>query len=428
MEGSMKYYKIKTNLEQYSELFRLVLKIADMELQNEIVQAINEIPLCACMREKISKSTQTGEDGNFIELKYAPNTGKRRRKRSKKGPEVISTTPAKKPVIEIISDESICPPSTTISPAPSSIQPQSSSEFPEEFVDEMLSGNCSGSEIFPQNDDLDYIKKTMTKEFLTRNIRNDGYLPIETAIISKDFQLLQRQLFVHKHSKTDLNNIFTEDEFENNLLELAVRYKCPMHFFEALLDHGMIFDTTDSCGNTILHLISDYSENLELFSTFLEKLPIEHLTLQNIEGCSVLHICVKRNKYKMIQVLLDHIDLKLDLKTLKIKDSLDSSEEFYIEMYKEAFQNINERKQLHPMKEKILSLRENKSGRTALLMALGLEQLHIVYMLLNHLADPFVKDYNDSNCQTFLTNFKTKDLEDIVINVNQILNELRKSA
>ncbi|KAL5278838.1 hypothetical protein ACFFRR_003456 [Megaselia abdita] len=425
MEGNQRYIEIKRNLEHYNELIRLVLKVKDTELQMEIMCAINAIPSCInCMKkETAEKATQTVKDENYIALKYSDNQGKRKRKRSKKGPEVIPT-PAQKAKIEILKQEVLVKPSTSTETLP---QIPSTSEFPDSFVDEILKGNVT--DVFPPPNDLMYIQNTMIREFITSLKRVDGVLPIQTAIKVKDFKLLQRQLFVLGVRQIDLNSIFTEED--ENLLELAIRSKCSLEYFEKLIHYGMKFDTINCFDDSILYVVGNISDDEELFSFFLKKLPLDFLMKLNSDGFSVFHICVKRNKFKMIQVLLDHIDGVLGLNPLKLIDSEDlNSEDMVEKAYKRAFLNINERKQIHKTKEGILNLKEIISGRTSLMVALSSNQIHIAYMLLNHWADPSVVDLSGCDCQSLLNNdekTKNKHLEDVIVNVTTILKELRNN-
>lgn len=431
MEGNQKYVEIKRNFEHYRELLRLVLKVEDKELQTNILAAINSIPHCLnCMRKETdTKASQTGEDGQYIDLKYSDNSGKRKRKRSKKGPEVIPT----KRIIEIISQE-IIKPESEAKPKPSTSEGKSESTESEnleglgDFVKQFIEGSVCESDVFPQ-DNLKYIERTMIEEFIAAYKRVDGLLPIQTAIKEKDFRLFQRQLYVLNKRNIDLNGILTEED-EQNLLELAVRSDCSFEYFDHLFKYGIQCDTIDSFNDySILDVIIDSSNNTELFSYFLKKLPLDFLKIKNSDGYGVLHMCVKKNKFRMVQALLNHVDEALELKPLKVPEHEDTRE--LENWYKEAFSSISERKQIHDIKEAILNLQDTASGRTPLLVALSSQYFHIAYMLLNHLADPSIADYSGNDSQAFLNNgkkTKNKTLEDITVNVSTILKELRECS
>lgn len=433
MEGNQRYIEIKRNFKEYDELVRLVLKVEDTELQTDIMRAINSIPPCynCLLKERADKATQTGEDGNFIDLKYADNVGKRKRKRSKKGPEVIhsstSSSPVEKPKIQILSQKVITGPTST-----SNSQPGTPEFVDDAFVDKVLSGNVL--EVFPPQDDLEYIQKTMIDEFIACYRRVDGLFPVQAAIKDHDFKLFQRQLWVLHVRKIDLNSInsvFQDgEEVFQNLFELAIRNKCPIDYFENLIKYGLKVDTIDCFdGNNILHDIVNLSEDLDLLTYFLKIVPLDFLKDLNYDGYGVLHICAKKNQFRMIQVLLDHVDEVLNLKPLKFDESVIlDDEDMYEQEYKQAFLTISERKQIHETKEAILNLKDTTSGRTPLLVALSSQHIHIVYMLLNHLADPSIIDYNGCDSQTFLNNgdkAKNKQLEDMFVNVSTILKELK---
>lgn len=436
MDGNQKYQDRQENKKYYSELMGLVLKIEDMKLQANITAAINSIPCFLHCIPKETKATQTWEreDRRFIDLKYSDTQGKRKRRRSKKGPEVIPTKkvieilshkilqPSTSSTTSVISKSPTPPPETELLPIPSD------QDLP--FVEKMLEGDELDLDVFPEQNDMRYIQNTMIEEFISCYKQENGFYPIQAAIMEDNFKWFQRQLYVLNFRKINLNEIFTEEN-HLNLLELAINSKLelPLEYFENLLKYGMKYDTVDESNkNSILDVIVRFSDNVEYFSYFLKKLPLDFLTNLNSDGCGILHMCVKKNQFKMVQILLDHIDACLQLKPLVFEGSTNMEKADVVEnVYKEAFLSICERKQSHETKEGILNLQETTSGRTPLLMALSSQYLHIAYMLLNHLADPSIKDFSGNDALAFLANSnKNNHLEDVIVNVSTILKELRE--
>lgn len=436
MPGNTRLSEIKR--QQLDELFRLVMLIKDRQLQNEIIAALNALKF---VKPTNSRSTQTVEqaqemnivkdapvENRLIKLKYSENP--RKRKRSKKGPVVISS---KRSSVEIVSNVVVTQPP---------VEPATTSEFPSIFespplldVDFVMDPRMDLSDIerdaFPDKNDMEYIEKKMIEEFIACYKLVNGFYPIQVAIMEHDFKLFQRQLYVLNARKIDLNDIFTEEN--QNLLELAIMSKCPLKYFDHLINYGMKFDIIDnSNNNNILDVIACSSDDEKLFSYFLRKLPIDLLRDVNADGSAVLHSLVKKNQFKMIHVLLNHIDEVLKLKPLKFEESsvIECQKEME-ELYKKAFPKIIERREIHKMKCDILNLQDEVSGQTPLLVALSSQYTHIAYMLLNHLADPSIKEYSGSDYQTYLVNKnKTKDkqLEDVITKVLIILSEMRKCS
>lgn len=432
--------------KEFNDLFQVLFKIPDKDLHNRVVNAINNNSYCVYCRKKaiISRESSTQTDSmlcskpenkvsftdRIIHFKSYKTQGVRKRKKTKKGPEVVQSPKSQllypqEAMKRKIQDPMVMIPTIKARRISSSSMSSLDSNLLLSAMDEVLmTGEVSEEQI----------KIQMVAEYRQCLVYRDGLLPIQEAIKYRDCNKFQRQLFVLAFKKININDLYTDDDCQLNLMELAVKSKCSLFFFEKLLENGMLVKDLDEDGNSVVNLICkwmDYSFD-NVLKLILTRVTVDVLKIGNQEGMTVFHHCVLKDNYKMLKTLLDFVDEKLGIPLIPnyLNHKLETDEDFFA-FYKLAYNAINHRisspsrESIH-QKMKLLNIREMKSGRTPLFLAAHSQNQHMCLMLLNHYASPDIKDHSGTDVITYrhtegIVDEKTKYMDDVFLNVSLVL-------
>lgn len=453
------FKKRKQFKQQYKDLFEVLFKIPDKDLHSRVVSAINDTSYCVYCRKKaiitkpagvqtedhhhhnhesssvcssgVSSSPPDLNSERIIHFKSYKTQGIRKRKRTKKGPEVVQN-----PQPEI----SNIPVNMTVKRKCEKIEPIANkrrcSQSSVGSVDSAVLMKVMKEVHKPDELTEEQIQNKMIFEFQVCLVYNiDGLLPIQESLKQKDENRFQRQLFVLAFKKINLNELYTNDDSQLNLIELAIKSKCPLFFFKKLLDNGVLIDGQDEDGNTAVNLVCKWmGDNFtDVLEFILTKISLDILKIGNLEGMTPIHHCVIRNSFKMLKTILDYIDESLEIPLIPnyLDHKLETENDFFA-FYKLAYNSINHRitspsRETNLKKMNILNMREMKSGRTALFQAAHLQFQHICLMLLNHYASPDIKEHSGIDVITYrhtegaVVDVKTKYMDDVFLNVSLVL-------
>lgn len=444
MKANESFEKRRQFKKEFNDLFQVLFKIPDKDLHSRVINAINNTDTkCVYCRNKAvpitrdsSVQTESGSDDNvglppdrIIHFKSYKTQGIRRRKRTKKGPEVVQNPQLTPQDIKRKNEDNVhvLPTLKTRRLSVGSVC-SLDSELLISALDEIL---------MPEEWSEEEIKMKMIQEYRHCLEYTDGLLPIHRAIKYKDFNKFQRQLYVLTFKKIDINDLYTDDDSQLNLIELAVKSKCPLIFFEKLLENGNLVKDSDEDGNTVVNSICKWMDDSfdDVLKLILSKVPFDVLKVGNQEGMTAIHHCVTRNNYKMLKTLLDFIDEELGIPLIPnyLNHKLETQEDFFV-FYKLAYNAINHRitstsRDIILQKMKLLNMREMKCGRTPLFLGSHSQNQHICLMLLNHYASPDVKDHTGIDVITYrhteggIVDEKTKYMDDVFLNVSLVLDK-----
>lgn len=426
--------------QEFNDLFKVLFKIPDKDLHSRVINAINQTDFCVYCRNKAVVTsdsyvqTESGSEDSvspaapdrIIHFKSYKTQGIRKRKRTKKGPEVVQTPQLLYPKDMKRKNEVNEVP--TLKTRRLSVESVSSldSDLLISALDEILTPEEGWTE--------EEIKMKMIEEYRQCLEYTDGLLPVHRAIKYKDTNKFQRQLYVLTFKKININDLYTDDDSQLNLIELAIKSKCSFFFFEKLLENGISVNNSDEDGNTVVNLICKWMDDNadDVLKLILTKVTFDVLKIGNQEGMTAIHHCVTRNSYKMLKTLLDFIDDQLGIPLIPnyLNHKLETQEDFFV-FFKLAYNAINHRitsvsKDIIVQKMKLLNMREMKSGRTPLFLGSHSQNQHICLMLLNHYASPDVKDHAGIDVITYrhtegIVDEKTKYMDDIFLNVSLVL-------
>lgn len=446
MKANESFKKRQQFKQEFNDLFEVLFKIPDKDLHNRVVNAINNTNFCVYCRKKaiIAKdscvqtdnvvATMTDDSGcgsplvsdRIIHFKSYKTQGIRRRKRTKKGPEVVQSPQLLNPSsMKLQIQDAMVPALKVRRLSSSSISSLDSNLLMSAMNEILIPGELSDEEV----------KRKMILEYRQCLVySSQGLLPIQEAIKYKDTNRFQRQLYVLIFKKININDLYTDDDSQLNLIELAVKSKCPLFFFEKLLENGMLVKDLDEDGNTVVNLICKWMDDSsdDVLKLMLTRISLDVLKEGNQEGMTAIHHCVTRNSYKMLKTLLDFVDESLGIPLIPnyLNYKLDTEEDFFA-FYKLAYNAINHRitstnRENIVQKMKLLNMVEMKSGRTPLFLGSHLQTQHICLMLLNHYASPDIKDHSGIDVITYrhtegIVDEKTKYMDDVFLNVSLVL-------
>lgn len=128
-------------------------------------------------------------------------------------------------------------------------------------------------------------------------------------------------------------------------------------------------------------------------------------------GMSLLHLAILSEKFSFVRVILDHIDLTLNIKSVgqNIQDEAELHKvlQNHIVAYtSEKIPNIK----FDPIKLKILNQKNIKSGRTPLFLAISLSSELLSFLLMGHGADPRIEDLSGNDCSSLTSEILSNKL------------------
>ncbi|XP_050314240.1 uncharacterized protein LOC126748810 [Anthonomus grandis grandis] len=181
------------------------------------------------------------------------------------------------------------------------------------------------------------------------NYNAEGNLPIHEGVIDANVHLVQRNCVALKARKADVN---VENHNGCTPLQLAIINNSTVPIVRILLDFNADITEADGDGNNILHLCAKFGR-LQILETILEHVSFKNnancINSFNFEGVTPLMICCISSCTQGAKLL--------------IKYGSD------------------------------VNIRDQTSGRTALFHAAEAQNVAIVSMLLDHKADPKIKNF-----------------------------------
>ncbi|CAH1275261.1 unnamed protein product [Diabrotica balteata] len=134
-------------------------------------------------------------------------------------------------------------------------------------------------------------------------INDEGNLPIHIGVITNNFKLVKRNLFLLKVLK---HSVDVPNSHDYTPLQLALIHNSSIEIVDALLTEGARCDTTDSEGNSLLHYATELNrkEALKLLVSFAG---IQRCNLNtfNHEGLTPLMVCCLNKYFECAEILLD---------------------------------------------------------------------------------------------------------------------------
>ncbi|CAD7086101.1 unnamed protein product [Hermetia illucens] len=272
----------------------------------------------------------------------------------------------------------------------------------------------------------------MKREWAISLVCFDGYYAVHKAIVENELPALKRQIYVLKFRKININQMLTDDD--ETPLQLAVKHNSALPIVSELIQSGADVNEKDKDNNTILHLAMKYSSDSKLLKLLLSKVNSKIFNVYNDNGETALHVGVSEEKFLMCKTFLEFIDQQEKLLSpgQGISDLVKLSDTF------RQILNIlpsREPTELNARKQSILNAKNQKSGRTPLFLALSnrSEKAEImVLLLLVHLADPRICDFNGMDSvafamETYESNRYNDALETSVVFFEKISLQIREN-
>ncbi|XP_072381756.1 uncharacterized protein [Diabrotica undecimpunctata] len=168
----------------------------------------------------------------------------------------------------------------------------------------MLTNAATGTNLASYSDHSVNTAKNLFMELRKALVINDeGNLPIHIGVITNNFKLVKRNLFLLKVLK---HSVDVPNSHDYTPLQLALIHNSSIEIVEALLVDGARCHTTDSEGNSVLHYATELNrkEALKLLVSFAG---IQRCNLNtfNHEGLTPLMICCLNKYFECAEILLD---------------------------------------------------------------------------------------------------------------------------
>ncbi|XP_061388235.1 uncharacterized protein LOC133323310 [Musca vetustissima] len=447
-EPSHIYQQRKCMLNDYKELFSVLMRFPDKEIQQKVLRCLNakyvnketqtdpvEILNTADMQTTENVTTNVNSNTNnkntTESTPTSPNSSrpptpkKRKRKRkvalpqaSKESRVAQRTLMAKMNVPQKpkrpIQEDTTSPCFINNIPAK---RPRLDSEnsITSSFISHML-------------EDLDV---AMKEEKMFKNIIRDcliadvplenGLLPIYDSIVKDKLSTLRIQIFIWKeYKKFDLNELITDDD--EDLLQLAINSNCSPLIIDLLLSNNLNPNSVDCQSNTVLHLAVLNDIDPAAMDHLMSRIDLKMLLELNDDGYTCLQLAVRQDCYLLAESILNALDKRLsgsvfykrDYSILETNENAKKADfkkyyekvckELVVEDDAEVTNNENIIKN-HDIKQKLLQVPDMRGGCTALFFAIEYQLEHLIYFLLAHLSDPRTENLSGQDCKSFFSEF-----------------------
>ncbi|XP_073825584.1 charon [Musca autumnalis] len=433
------YEQRKCMLNEFKELFGVLMRFPDKEIQQKVLRCLNAKYANKETQTDPVEILETSTSAHLVNAMKAestptspnnsrPPTPKKRKRR-------------RKVALPQASKESRVAQRTLLAKMNVKQKPQLQQlpQIEDNSTQQMLNGGSpakrarldSETSISSSiNNMFDDILVTMREEKLYQNIIKDclmadiplenGLLPIYDCIVKDKYATLKIQIFIWKEYKhVDLNELITEDD--EDLLQLAINNNCSPQIINLLLTNGLNTNSVDSQGNTVIHLSVLNDIDPDAMEHLLSHIDLKTLLELNDDGYTSLQLAVRQDYFLLAESILNAMDKRLSGRVFYIrdKDKIETNENaiklhfktYYEKVCREMtieddggvnYENIIRN---HDLKQKLLQVPDMRSGCTALFFAIENQSEHLIYFLLAHLSDPRTENLSGQDCKTFFSEY-----------------------